>query len=583
MKSSLYLGLKAINDGRFDQAVAILEAVTKVSPQDPKVWLALGRAYSGAQETAKATAAYSLVMALNPEESELEAAQRELARIEDQSRTVIKEALRVPCGACGALIPASRAGRPWCLCGWNARTPPIVGRQVFLHDVFAYAAHRGVSVSFRRFEDVFVVAKQAFSLQGMGTKVYPVDPRLVLPLAGRLPLLSQADLRPVSREGGPEGLFRVRALGDPTGGRYLTWQQMVAHLSEIEEMDVSHRPPDGSVGPVLIALGRLTPEDVEKARRHKEAGETVGAALVRFRYLTLEELLQAVIGGGRLGPQPVRPFDKRLGERLVAKGAVERQRLKHVLFLQSQVQRPLGELLVEAHLVTPQSLEAALKGQPPAPRDLPQADGVGEVLAGFGKLTWTQLVALQAELGPAGAYGGQPLIELMRARKSVPAAALEQALMRRERKLALVYQGYMRLGAVLIAQRAITPEALGQALMAQIDDPRPLGQILVERGTITPEQLVAALEEQMLRRDRAAIEDLSEFENARPAARPRGPSVPTRSLTRSLDMPEVEAERPRKGARRPARARRWPLVLVALLAIGALAIGMGLYVAHKHI
>ncbi len=570
MKSSLYVGLQALNDGRYDQAVAILEAVTKVASQDPKVWMALGRAYSGAGDSAKALAAFHLVIALNPAEEDIEAAQRALARIQDQSKAVIDEALRVPCGGCGALIPTSRSGRPWCICGWNARTQPLIGRQVYLHDIFDYAAHHGVSVMFRRWQDVFVVAKGQFSLQGLGVKAYPMDPRLVLPSRDRMPIVMQNQLKPISAEAGPEGLFRVRPLGDPSGGRYFTWIQMVAHLSEREEIDVSHRSVDPSIESVLMALGRLVPEDLEKARQFKAPSESLIAAAVRFGYVSLEELLDAVIGQGRLTARTARAFEDRIGARLVARGTLDRQQLRHALFLQAQVQRPLGELLVEAGFIGPKLLESALRQQPAPPRELPAADDLGEWLAVHDVITWTQLQAIKADLAQSG---GSDLAALLRARREVPETEIDLALAWRQRKLARIDEGSTRLGAVLLGQRAITPEALGEALMAQVETHQPLGQILVARGAISPEMLVDALEEQIRRRDRLVAEELGIDLARRAPTRTLGP--PTALLTLPPGIPPERPSRRRRRRRSASRRRTGRIAGITALLLALTAIVLG--------
>jgi tetratricopeptide (TPR) repeat protein len=146
MKSSLDMGLQALEDGRYPQAVAILEATTKVTPEDPDVWLALARAYRGVGDVPKAIAAYRLILSMLPPEELVQIVEPELEALEHKSKEAIEEAMRPVCASCGAMLPASRAARPWCLCGWNTRTPPVIGRQVFLADICAYAAQRSVSV-----------------------------------------------------------------------------------------------------------------------------------------------------------------------------------------------------------------------------------------------------------------------------------------------------------------------------------------------------------------------------------------------------------------------------------------------------
>lgn len=577
MKSSLDMGIRACQEGRFTQAVAILEATTQTSPGDPNVWLALARAYSGGGLPAKAIAAYQFVLNTRPPDDVAEAAHRELGMLDHSSKSAIEDAMRPVCGACGAVLPAARAARPWCLCGWNTRTPPVIGRQAFLVDFMAYAAHRGVSVAFKRREDVFIVARNEVLLQGMGAKTYPVNPRLALGVRNRMAILTQDELRPVSADGGPDALFRVRGLGDRQGGRFLSWRRMVAHLSEIEGVDVSMRHPDSSLSAVLVSSGRIPPGAPLDIRKGKTPEESVGQALVRLGYVTLPELIEGVLG--KIGPLPIRPHGERIGELLVAMGVLERRQVKQALFLQSQIKRPLGELIVEARLAQIGDIEDALARQSPTPDVLPPADDFGEMLVAAKLLSRTQLQALAGEQARAGEVD---MGEYLRNRHVVPLDQLERAASWRRRKQELIRRGAVRIGEVLITQRAITSEALGQTLMAQIDDPRPLGELLVAASRITPEQLVSALEDQERRRNRLAWEEddtkgtaalVSPASGLIAAAR-----ATTRALTRVLVGDEADAKPVpvKKKGRKWRRKTPWRLAAGSVVAAFLLAIGAGL-------
>lgn len=609
MKSSLEMGLRACQEGRYQQAIAILEATTQLSPGDPLVWLGLARAYKGAGETLKAIAAYQLLLTLRPPEAILTEAEAELATLAHRSKGAIEEALRPVCEACGAMLPPARAARPWCLCGWNTRTPPVIGRQLYLSDLFAYAAARGVEVAFKRREDVYLASKNQLWLQGIGTKTYPVDPRVALGVRERMPVILQDELRPILPDAGQDALFRVRAVRQARSqalaqgqGRFLSWRQMVAHLSGTEGADVSMRTPDTSLAAVLVASGRLAPDRAEEARKRKLPGETMGQALVRLGLADLETIVEGAIGASRLGPMPVRPHAERLGERLIAEGVLERRQLKHALFLQSQLGRPLGELLVEARLAGPGDTQDALERQPAPPDVLPPADSLGELLIGSRLISRTQLIGIEAEIARLGL---ESLEEFLRMRHLVPTDQIDRLLAWRWRKQDLIKRGRERIGEILIAQRSITSEALGQALMAQVDDPRPLGLLLAEGGRITPEQLVAALEEQDRRRNRLAWREEEEAQHGtRPLEVASGPMALARATTRALtrvlagdDRPppvpgrssalrpppgtgratsdgQRAAGRKRRRAKKTKQARLTPWRLVAAAAIGSFLLAM---------
>ncbi|MBI6546623.1 MAG: tetratricopeptide repeat protein, partial [Cyanobacteria bacterium NC_groundwater_1444_Ag_S-0.65um_54_12] len=404
MKSSLELGIQAYKEGRYSQAIAILEAATQANPTEPYVWLSLARAYREAGQQAKAIASYRLALAQSPADSVLAEATAELAALNHASKVVIEEAMRPACGECGASLPTSRAVRPWCLCGWNTKTPPVVGRQIFLHDIVAYSAQRAVQVSFKRWEDIYHVAKSELRVQSLSVRTYPVDPRLALALRDRMAVLLQDELQPLQPEGGDGFLFRVRPLNQEQGGRYYNWRQFLAHLAEIHNEDVSLRQVDTSLGMVLLASGLLSAEALNAVRQQRQANESIGQALLRMRYLDLPTLIAGAIGAARAGPLPSRPFHDRLGERLIEQGLLDRKQLKQALFLQTQLKLPLGEVLIQAKLAKQDVVAQALAHQPAPSSGMPYADDLGELLVTAKLLSRTRLVAVRAEQERLGEY-----------------------------------------------------------------------------------------------------------------------------------------------------------------------------------
>jgi serine/threonine protein kinase/Flp pilus assembly protein TadD len=63
-------GLLAVRTGHVAQAIDDLTRVAAVFPDDREVWIGLGQAYAGSQQTQEALDAFSRALALNPEDSE---------------------------------------------------------------------------------------------------------------------------------------------------------------------------------------------------------------------------------------------------------------------------------------------------------------------------------------------------------------------------------------------------------------------------------------------------------------------------------------------------------------------------------
>ena len=524
------MGVRAFKEGRIPEAIVFLEYAAKFHPDNHRVWLMLARAYQKDGQPKKAAEAFSFVIS-NASDPEIAGVARQgLGSLDDSIRTETLSALgetQAPqeCPECGSSVPAARSAAPWCMCGWGQKNQPaLTAKRLYLHDISAYCRRKGVRVSMMHRGDLVTVGAADVRIQGMGTRTYPVNPRLIFPTRDSLMLVNQDDLDKVMSKVSDEALFRERAANDDlTMGKLFNWRQFVARLSEARGYDVTVRQPDLSIAGILAANGVLDTELISDTLQERNTDrESVGQTLLRLGLCNFEQMVSGALGDARLIRPGARPFEERLGGMLLAANAITPQQLKQALFLQTQIKKPVGEVLEQMKACSSAQIQQALRAQRAMHVNLPEADMLGELLIARKKITRTDmLIALADEQSRMRVPLGEVLINL----NQITHADLQSALGWQSRKRRSVQAGQARLGEILIDLRSLSPEGLGQALMRQVDDPRPLGQLLIDMGTCTPEQIIAGLEEQIVRRNRIALTEGGDDPAAPAAPRP----VPART------------------------------------------------------
>lgn len=511
MKSSVELGMQAIKDGRFSDAIVFLESSIKFHPDNPKIWLLLARAYQQENRLEDARNAFQQVLDGCQDESLCQVAQQGIASLKG-ARVVQKQ--EMACPECGASIPPSRHSNPWCLCGWNTKAK-VVSNTIYLHEIQAYCQKQRCRIEFKRQNDILILDPDGLKLQGFGAKTFPVDPRLAFPLKDRLAILRMEDLKPLLTKVESDELFRERMAGGAV--KMFTWGAFLARVSDGLGYDIT-RPPDITLGGLMVAYGALTQAELDRILPQRKQGETVGQTLFNAG-VPLERIIEGVIGRGRLGKTSTRSFAQRLGTMLVESGLVSAEDLKRALYFQAQEQRPIGQLLKcpEAEFTKVLRRQRAVKVE------LAEADYLGEVLVQQGVLTRTDLVQALLEEQSKTA---RPLGEILASMGWCSPESIKRALGYQSEKKRLVAEGAFRLGQVLVDQRLLTREQLGKALAAQVETPQPLGEILVARGICTPEAIIQGLEEQSSRIARKAWQgDQGEGHEVRVMKMKRKPSA----------------------------------------------------------
>jgi hypothetical protein len=355
-------------------------------------------------------------------------------------------------------------------------------------------------------------------------------------------------------------------------GRLYNWGAFLARLSEGVGFDVSVRQPDISVGGVLVAYGYISQSMLDQALEQRVNGETISQSLLRLELCTLDTIIEGVIGRSRLGNVCTRHANNRLGSILLHEEVISEKQLKQALFFQSQMNRPIGELLVQLHCCKEEDVKAALKKQRPIKAELAEADYLGEVLIQQGQLTRTDL--LQA-LSEEQSQVKRPLGEILASMNWANPKSIKRALGWQTEKKRLLAEGAVRLGQVLIDLKFISSDILGQVLSEQVTLPRPLGQLMVEKGFCTPEQILNGIEEQITRRNRLAWQgDQGETHEVKVVSR----SQLTKAKKEAVKKEQQRVEKDRK-AKQPSKL---PIIVAGLVVLALLFGASQLFLAIPH-
>lgn len=596
MSSQAELGIRAFQEGRFAEAIIFLEFAAKFDPDNYPVWLMLARAYNQGGQAQKAAETFKLVLDSCADPQILAKAREGIGSIEDQGAlaSVQSEGILTSCPECGVAIADSRLDRPWCSCGWNSKVQAPVANRIFVHDIQAYCRRGSVRIGVIFHGDVIVISASEVCIQGIGTRTYPVNARLLFSTTHGMLTIERTELDKVMPKVNEEALFRERNAGDDmTMGKFYSWSQFLARISGFRGYDVSARPPDKSLASVLASFNALDQELIKDAIELREPSETLGQTILRLGISNFEAMVSAVVGDFRITKPGARPLSERLGTLMAAKDLINPDRLQEALALQPELGLPLGEILAQhLHACEPSDVQLAVKAQRAFMPVLPEADMLGELLVARKKITRTDM--LQA-LADEQTKRRVPLGEVLVNMGLITTRDLQSVLTWQSQKKRLTQLGVVRLGEILVNQGVITHDQLGETLMMQVVDPRPIGQLLIAYGICPPEPILHALETQINRRNQMAGAEGSDAlaEATAGAKRTAGGArtVASKSLKTSQAAPKkrggqgAPAPRKKPSRRKSAAASKppgwaWGALAVLILAMG----GIGyMLMPHAHV
>lgn len=228
---------------------------------------------------------------------------------------------------------------------------------------------------------------------------------------------------------------------------------------------------DNRLGAILMRTGALSPESLNEALAHQTPGHKLGELLIAMGLISAE----AVDAGLK---EQLR--DARLGQILLRIQAVTLADLQAALARQTECGRMLGELLVESGACGAEAVEWALSQQSAEKR-------TGAVFLQRGLLKQEDLDRCFEVLS---AEPDRLLTELMVDLGFVTAEQVRETL-----RLKLQES---RLGTVLLAMGALSPEQLQFALAEQTVTGTMLGQVLIRLGFCDVTTLSTALAKQLM-------------------------------------------------------------------------------------
>lgn len=496
MQSSIGIGIQAFREGRFGEAVAIFEEIRQAQAGNDKLTFLLGQAYQSLGRTADARLVFTpLLGSSDPQLVQL--ASKALADLGDLGLTDAEpEEVPAPdvyCPRCGELIPPDRKPTPWCVCGWGMRAH---SRVIYLSHLQNYCRARRAAIELKLHGDLYVVAGDV-RIRHMSDQATRSDPRLVFRSERGIPFIAREDLDLIIPKVDERALFRERRGQELGVGKLFTWEDLFEQINQ--RVGDPSTPPDGSLRALLTEFGGISTDLIQQVEA-SQGQNSLGTALVRSGACTVFELLVGALGAARVFA-PKHHQANQLGRLLLDAGALEEEALKRALVAQVKTGRQLSEILKTQ--VPPKEWKQALAKLEKLPQEGPERDRLGEVLIAMGALSRTDLAHALQERQKRNRLMGKILIERgMVPPEALSVALIRQEIKRTARfqgdvrlgtilvdmglattksiAMALVQQirRPRPLGELLIEMEACTPE---QVITALSEQERRLDALVEER------------------------------------------------------------------------------------------------------
>lgn len=365
--------------------------------------------------------------------------------------------------------------------------------RIYLADLREFSTKGDLAIIFKRGGDLFQIDGQEFAISFLAQDRTPVDPRLVLGNDDGFPYLDLEELKelPGQTEDGAPGVFRLeRRQGRGPRMGVSSWAGMQALCSQAVGRDVAATRPEMSFRTLLAASGVIDPAFLEVADRAREDNETLGQALIRLELCTPRELVFAAMGPAHVF-NPTCHLANAIGQVLLENGAISGSMLEQALQTQVRDGGSLARILLEQGC-SPRDLAQGAKALRNWPVVSTEADKTTEILIGQGLLSRTELLSSALQIQSSG----RPLKDYLVEAQICSAQAIARAEELHALKLRLRTAGRIRLGEVLIAQKALRAQDLMATLKEQIACADPLGELLMRSGRVSPEAVIAGLQAQ---------------------------------------------------------------------------------------
>lgn len=319
------------------------------------------------------------------------------------------------CPSCGEALSAGP-----CVCGFTLADPERLGLDL----VHAYCARMGALVLVRRGMDPYLIDADQVRYRSLGDRLHPVDARLIFPPLHGVPFLWDYELAPIQSPG--LKVLVSPLPGKPGKSRSLTFLAFAAEVATTLGLPMPVPLAPFDLAKVyadfhLLPAGEIA--RIQEAARHW--GMTFGQALMKATQVPARSLMQEAIGPEVIF-RPTNRMSNGLAWALMADGLLTPETLQDLLARQVEYPRSMAQLVLAGTTLKEATLEpyleAARRHHPPRPL----RDRLGERLLAQGAIGRSLLdQALEMARGRSQLLG-EVLEELGTPRKAIVQALHHQ-------------------------------------------------------------------------------------------------------------------------------------------------------------
>ncbi len=287
---------------------------------------------------------------------------------------------RLVCPACGEALPAGA-----CVCGFAVADPERLGLDL----VHAFSARHEVLVVVRKGLDHYLIDPDQVRYRSGGDRLHPVDARLVFPPVHGVPALWEYELSPLQSPGLKVMLSPMP--GKPGQNRLLSFEAFAAEVAAMlgQEAPIPLPPFDAAAlyrRCKLLPKGELV--RIQSVADHW--GMTFGQALMKSSQSPPRLLLQAMLGEDVIF-RPTNRMSNSLAGALLADGLISPETVTDLLARQVEYPRSMAQLVLSAMGLQEADVAPyleSLRAQRPV---RPVRDRLGELLVAQGAISRAQL------------------------------------------------------------------------------------------------------------------------------------------------------------------------------------------------
>lgn len=300
------------------------------------------------------------------------------------------------CPACGEAL-VSRV----CVCGFDAADPERLGLDL----IHAYCAQEGVLVVVRKGLDHYLIDAERVRYRTAGEHLNPVDARVVFAPVHGIPCVLAQEL--VSIQAPDLKVMVCPRPGAPGEPRAMTFRAFGAEVALTLGVDLPVPLAPIDLARVFAIHRILPPGEIARLQDDcARWGVSFGQGLLKGLNMTPEHVLREVFGPDSYF-RPVNRMANNLAWILMSEGLIDPGGLQALLERQVEYPKPLTQLLLSSTSLSAEQLEPYMEQARERRGSRPVRDRLGEILVAAGAVSRTTLdAALEEALnGPPTPFG----------------------------------------------------------------------------------------------------------------------------------------------------------------------------------